>query len=137
MPAPYTTRVQKIFRKTITFTGAANLGAVGTVALATVTGAVWITALACRCTTLLAGASATVEVGDATNTAALIAQTTGTDIDTGEFWNSATPITIGPPVLNKLLAANAIITVATADVDSGVLEFTFFWHPVSSDGLIA
>lgn len=135
--APFTTRVQKIFRKTITFDGTAGNGATGTVAIGTITGAIWITALSARCTTDLTGATATVALGDATNTAALIAQATATAIDAGEFWNSATPITIGPPVLDKLVAANVIITVATAAVATGVLEFTFFWHPVSSDGLIA
>ena len=137
MTAPFTTRVPKIFRKTITFDGGAGSGAVGRVLVGTITGAVLITHLAARVTTDLAGATATVELGDATNTAALIAQATATNLDAGEFWQSAAPATIADAVINKLVDANIIVTVATAAVSAGVVEFTAFWLPVSSDGLIA
>ena len=43
------------------------------------------------CTTLLAGATATLSVGVAGNTAGLIALTTATDIDANEIWLDTTP----------------------------------------------
>lgn len=135
--APFTTRVPKVFRKTITFDGTTGAGAVGTVAVGTVTGAILITHLMARCTTLLAGATATVELGDATATAGLIAQTTATDIDAGEFWIGATPATVASAVINKMIDANIIITVGTAAVSAGVIEFVFWWLPGSTDGNLA
>ena len=87
------------------------------------------------CSTLLAGATATVELGVAGNTAALIAQTTATDIDANEYWQDASPEAgISPLITNKAVTGNIILTVGTAGVDSGVLEFVFYWLPESASG---
>ncbi|MHA2066817.1 MAG: hypothetical protein ACXABY_20800 [Candidatus Thorarchaeota archaeon] len=104
--------------------------------LFTVTGTVKVRLLA-RCTTLLTGASATVEVGTAATTAGLIAQTTGTNIDANEIWHDATPdasVELSSVLTEKIVSDNIIQTVATANVTAGVIEYTCFWFPLSEDG---
>lgn len=131
---PFPRRVPKLFRKTVTFDAGTGSGAVGTVAIATVTGAVAITLGAVRCTTSLTG-SGTVELGTADNTAGLIAQTTGTDIDASDFWQDATPeVKISPAITNQCVCADIILTVGSATITAGVLEFDFYWVPLSADG---
>ncbi len=126
------TRVPRHFVKVVTFDGAAGSGAIGTVAVATVTGRVLIHRMGVHCSTLLAGATATLEMGTANNTAALIAQTTATDIDANEFWRDATPeAEVAPSITDFLVNANIILTVGTAAVSSGVLEVSMLWLPMS------
>lgn len=135
MPAstPWASRVDKVFDKTITFSNAAGLGAQGTVAVATVTGAVLITLGAVLCTTDLTGASATIEMGVAGNTAALIAQTTATSLDAGQFWQDASPEAgVSPAITNKNVYGNIIITVGTANLTAGVITIRFFWRPITA-----
>ena len=136
--AGFVRRIPRRTRKTVTFDGGSGSGAVGTVAVGTVTGSVLITHMAVRCKTLLAGATATVELGSANNTAALIAQTTATDIDADEFWRDATPeAEISPAIADAAVGADLIITVGTAAVSAGVLEIVYFWIPMSDDGNLA
>lgn len=131
-----------LIQKTITFDGGTTndigdfngTGNPGT--LATVTGTVEISIVA-KCTTLLTGASATIEVGTATTTAGLIAQTTGTNVDANEIWHDATPdasVELTSVILRKIVSENIILTVATANVTAGVIEFNIFWAPLSPDG---
>jgi len=79
----------RVATKTATFAGG-TLNARGDIdgtgnpaTLFTVTGTVLAVVFG-HCTTNLDGATATLEVGVASNTAAIIAQTTATDIDAGE-----------------------------------------------------
>lgn len=91
------------------------------------------------CTTILAGASATLELGISGGTAKLIAQTTATDIDANEIWHDATPdsavelstVSVENIVANSL---DVIGTVATANITSGVIKFVALWKPISKDG---
>lgn len=115
---------------------AGTTGAVGAHTLFTVTGNVLVQVFAV-CDTSLAGATATVEVGTANNTAALIAQTTATDIDDGDNWVDATPevelsALPGSFIVND--GADIVLTVATAAVSAGVMDFYCIWRPLSSDG---
>ena len=125
--------------KTITFTGAANLGAVGAVPLFTVTGEVIVTAMAPFCTTLLteAVAGATLALGVTGSTALFIAATNAVDIDADEFWFTATPAANGlavPAALKDIAITDAIIgTVATQAVNGGVLRVDVYWVGLSSD----
>ncbi len=137
--APFTRRIPKAFDKTITFTGAASLGAVGTVPIATITGQVLIVHGGVFCSTLLTSAGGgTIEFGSADNTDGLIAQTTATDIDASDWWQDATPeVKISPAIINQLIGANLIYTVGTGDITAGVLEFFCYWLPFSSDGNMA
>ena len=127
-------RVPQVTTKTVTFDGT-TWGDIGTDTIATITGRVLLLQHGAYCTTLLAGASATVELGTAGNIAELIAQTTATDIDADDVWGSATPdVGAGPSLSNNIVGLNIILTTATAAVSSGVLDFYFRWVPLSPDG---
>lgn len=91
------------------------------------------------CTTILAGASATLELGVSGNTAKLIAQTTATDIDANEIWHDATPdsaVELSSVSVENIIAngLDVIGTVGTANITSGVIKFVALWKPVSKDG---
>lgn len=89
------------------------------------------------CTVSLAGATATVSVGVAGNTAGLIALETATEIDADGIYVSATQVVgvvavasiTGPFVIGNGL--EIIETVATADVTSGNIYYICLWRPVS------
>ena len=89
------------------------------------------------CSSNLAGANATLEVGVTGNTAGLIAQTTGTDIDANEVWLAAAPANVGIEVIDSLSfffvvnGLDIIETIATSDVTSGGLEYILLWRPLS------
>jgi len=94
------------------------------------------------CTTTLVGASSTLEVGVTGSTAAIIAQTTGTDIDVNEIWHDASPdsgVEASTVATENVIAnsLNVIGTVSTANITAGVIRFTCLWKPVSTDGNIA
>lgn len=127
--------------KLVAFDGGAGSGAVGTVALFTVTGSVFVTVTS-FCTESLteAGATATISVGITGITAGLIALVNAVDIDIGEIWFDATPVDM--EVLSSLGGAfigggeDIFATIAAQNVDGGTLEFVCFWTPLSSDGLV-
>ena len=136
-------------RKTVTFTGAAGVGAAGTVALFTVTGRVMVNWFTAYCTTLLlTSGAATMVCGTPGDTDGFIAITTATDIDEDEWWTAATPavgaksplqVLTGGLVTSqgtKLLNENINLTVASADVQSGVIVFDAFWIPITDDGAL-
>src|SRR5512145_721060 len=129
--------------KTITFTGAAGLGAVGAVPLFTVTGEVLVCYLVPWCSVDLteAGATATLALGVTGSTSLFIAATTATAIDAGEFWTSTTPTANGvalPAALKDIVTTDSIIgTVAAQAVNGGALRLDCYWLPLSSDGNVA
>lgn len=135
----------QIATKTITFAGGTTNGigdfdGTGNPATVfTVTGAVMAVVWGV-CSVDLAGATATVEVGVTGNTAAIIAQTTATDIDNGDVWRDATPA-VGAAALNDPIfiadGKDVILTVATANVTAGVVRFYCVWYPISADGAVA
>lgn len=118
--------------KTIAYTGAASLGAVGATTLFTVTGANVVTIFAV-CTEDLVGATATIEVGIAGNTAALIAQSTATDIDNNEVWVDTTPGTVQPLPTSQIIPTgqDIIETVATANITDGTLTYYCLFMPMT------
>jgi len=125
---PYSTQ------KTVTFV-AGTTGAVDTFKLADITGLVAVGVIA-KCTTNVAG-SGTIEVGTALSTAALIAQTTGTDIDVGDIWHDATPDTsveLTSVVKKNIVSQDINYKIAGATLTGGVITFYIFWAPMSSDG---
>lgn len=127
--------VPTVVRKTITFAAGAGTGDVGTVAVATVTGRVLVAHCSAFCSTDLTGASATVEMGVASDTAGLLPQITATTLDANEFWE-ATPSPIAASVTDKVVKGNIIITVGTAGVTGGVIEVVLHYLPLSADGAI-
>ena len=108
----------------------------------TVTGDVLLS-VAGVCQTLLDSAGApTIELGISGNTAALIAQTAAKDLDANETWQDAVP-EVNPGIIDlfggsrQFVVANGadvILTVATADITAGDVDFHAFWMPLSSDG---
>lgn len=130
--------------KTLTFTGAANLGAIGDAPLFTTTGEVLVVYLAPFIVTTLAGATATIALGVTNTTGLFIAATTATTLATGEFWTEATGagtaesgIPLPAALKDIVLSANILGTVAVAAITSGVLRVDCHWLPLSSDGLVA
>jgi len=129
---------EKRLIKTLTFDGT-SVGDIGTDIVATCTGRVLIRQLSAYCKTTLVGATATIELGVAGNTAGLIAQATGTDLIATEFWNDATPTDVltAAAIVDKLVASDIILTVATAALTAGAIEFALVWMPLSVDGNLA
>ncbi len=130
--------------KTLTFTGAAGLGAVGAVPLFTVTGEVEIVRIVPFCTVNLGEAApggATLALGVTGSTALLIAATTALDIDANEFWIDLTPDANGiaiPAGLKEIAITDNIIgTVAVAAINAGAIRFDLLWSPISVNGLVA
>lgn len=119
--------------KAITYV-AGTTGATGATTLFTVTGVVALRILAVCSSDLLSGGAATIEVGLSGNTAALIAQSTATAIDTGEIWVDATPATAEALPAQQIVAANIIQTIGTTTITGGVLTYYCLWAPISSDG---
>ena len=140
------TALPRLANKTLTFTGASGLGLHGTAStIFTVTGFIYIEAIAVRCTTSLTGANATLTFGVVGATTLFIGTTTATSITTSaELWIDATPAeTVGvalPAGFKGILvnAANVIIssTHASADVASGVLEIDMVWRPLTSTATV-
>lgn len=128
--------------KTVTFDGGAGSGAVGIVNLFTVTGGVDVS-IEAFCTTLLteAGATATIEVGIAGNTAFIIAQTDAVDIDANEIWHDATPdstieLTSDASKEVTIHGSDIIATIGAQNVTAGVIIFSMLYTPRTSDGLV-
>lgn len=133
MPTPWVSRVDKVFTKSVTFTGAANLGATGTVPIATVAGACLITLGAVRClTTDLVSSGGTISLGTANNVDGLIPATLASTIDANDFWHDASPLVkIAPAIVNQVVCADIILTVAVANITAGILEFVFYYRSAS------
>lgn len=120
--------------KAITFS-ALTTGATGATTLFTVTGVVAVRIFGVVSGTDVTG-TGTIEVGISGNTAALLAQTTGTTLDVGEFWIDTAPATIEALPTIFLTAANIIQTIAGSTLDAGTLTYYCIWVPISSDGKV-
>lgn len=132
-------------KKTMTFAGGTvndpgDFDGTGNPAtLFTVTGVVLVRVLA-HCTTDLAGATATLEVGTAKNTAGIIAQSAATDIDITEIWHDATPdasVEASTVIGEKVLIDDIIQTAGTANITAGVIDYYCFWLPLSEGASVA
>lgn len=123
--------------KTIAFDGAAGNGAIGTVAVFTVTGDVMARAFA-TCSETLAGATATVTLGSANTAAGFISSTTATGILAGRVWSDSSPASLDTPIGDRVIAGgdDIIITVGTANVTDGTLAVYCLWRPLSADGKV-
>lgn len=111
-------------------------GATGAHTLYTVTGNVLVQ-LGGVCDTNLTGA-ATLEVGVASNTAALLTQIAdATTFDDGQVWGVDGSPAIGVEALGtqKLLndGTDIIMTIGSTAITAGVIDFYCLWRPLSSD----
>lgn len=128
--------------KTITFTGAANLGAQGAVPLFTITGSVFIEEIAGVVTVdIVSAGSATLALGVTGSTSLFIGATAKAGlVTTTPVWVSTTPTAGGLAVpaaaQRSVIAANIIGTVATADITAGSIVITVRYIALSSDGAL-
>ena len=140
--------------KSITFTGGAGLGAVGSNALFTVTGNVLCRVMAtCSVNLEEAGATATIVAGTATDTNAFMAQINAVDFDANEKWIAAAAPTASPVLFRSNLdveaaaasniagwvvcSENIILTVGAQAVNGGTAAFIVYWVPLTSGSSIA
>lgn len=119
---------------------AATTGAVGAHTLFTVTGNVLLTVFGVCDTTLNDAGVPTIEVGVVGNTAVLIAQSAAKSLAGGEVWVDATMTRVGcgavpaMQVLND--GADVILTIGTATLAAGVVDFYCLWRPLSDGASI-
>ncbi|MDZ4250920.1 MAG: hypothetical protein U0990_12665 [Candidatus Nanopelagicales bacterium] len=137
--------------KTITFTGAAGAGEVGTVTVFTVAGRVFVNRITAYCTTLLdeALATATIALGTAGDTDGFIGATNAVDLDALEWWTAASPVVGSKSPLkvetgglvtgqiDKMVSEDIIITVGAQNVDAGVIVFDVWYDPITSGGSLS
>lgn len=129
-------------RRTVAFTGAASLGAVGTVPLFTVTGAVGFRLTAICTENLASGAGATFSVGTAAAVSGIIAVTTAVDIDSGDIWFAAAPATVLDTIANAELefvigdGADIQGNVLVDSITDGTIEFNAIWWPLTTTGRV-
>jgi hypothetical protein len=135
--------LERVATKTITFDGTAGNGAVGTVAVFTVTGDVFLRFITARCSVDLVSAGAgTIILGVASDTNVMNTVTTATTLDAGEWWvgGAATTATAGQIAASNndvVVDGNIIITVATGDITAGALIFYAIWIPLSANGNVS
>ncbi len=136
----------QVVRKTATFTGAAGLGATGDFDLFTVTGEIYVVRITAFCSTLLVegGATAQVSLGTTSTVELFVADTEPEDLDANEFWTAIASGVAGavvpPTIMTNTLIDGAtddiLLTIAGNSIDSGVLEFTLQWEPISVDATV-
>ena len=119
-----------------------DAGAQGTFTIFTVTGDILLSVVGLCQVLMDSGGAATIELGIDANSAVMIAQTTATDLDQYETWQDAVP-EVNPGIVDlfggarQFVVANGmdvLLTVATADLTAGDLDFHAFWMPLSADG---
>lgn len=106
--------------------------------LFTVTGTIFAKLIAV-CEVDLAGALATLIVGTAKDTDALIVTTTCTDIGADEIWHDATPdnsVEATTVAAEKIINQDIIQTAATANITSGVIRYILLWRPVTPNATV-
>jgi len=114
-----------------------DTGATGAYTIFQVTGDVFVQIFGLCQVLLDSGGAATIELGIAGNTAALIAQTTATDLDAYETWQDATPEANPGPVdltARSFVIANGadvILTIGGAALTAGDVDFICRWFPIS------
>ena len=118
-------------------------GAQGTFTIFTVTGDVMMRVFGLCQVLIDSGGAPTIELGITGNTAALIAQTAGKDLDADETWQDngpeANPGDVATAMAKNFVLANGadvILTVGTADITAGDVDFHAFWMPLSTDGMV-
>jgi len=130
--------VWRIARGNYNFTD--DTGAQGAYTIFTVTGDVCVQIFGLCQVLMDSGGASTIELGIAGNTAALIAQTTATDLDQYETWQDATPesnpgaVSLDARGFAVAGGADIILTVGAADLTAGDIDFICCWWPISTNG---
>jgi len=119
-----------------------DTGAAGTYTIFTVTGDVYVQVFGLCQVTLTSGGVPTIELGIAGNTAALIAQTAGLDLDQYETWQDAAPeanpgaVPIDARGFVIANGADIILTIGAAALTAGDIDFVCRWWPISTNGSV-
>lgn len=131
-------------RKTVTFTGAVGLGAVGAVTVFTITGRILIERMVNFCTVLLEEAAPTATIQLDVGATSLVGVTNAVNIDANEFWIDSGPLTEAES--HKLLASNSIfavmtdqnvvLNIAAQNVTAGTIIFDIWYRPITDDGAL-
>ena len=106
----------------------------------TVTGDVIVRVFGVCDVALTSGGVATIELGVSGNTAVLLAQATATDLILNEIWHDASPTTTVEQVnltgrdFIVTGGQDVILTIGTADLTAGDVDFYALWIPLSTDG---
>lgn len=141
--------VPKLIRASKTFTGAANLGAVGDCPLFTTSGRVALDWFSVNCTTDMADTvdGALFVIGVTGNTS-LLADWSASDldvIDAGDGLEASTVATDGAaPNLAYIASAGGLLiidsitmTISTQAITGGTLEFYILYRPLSANGALS
>lgn len=124
-------------RKVVEFDGGAGTGAVGTVALFTVTGANIVQLVAVCSEDLVSGGGGTISVGTAGSVAGILAVTNAVDIDNGDIWFAAAPATVLDTLANSMVSvvigdgADIQANILVGDITDGTITFYAFCTPIS------
>ena len=122
-----------------------DTGAAAAYTIFTVTGDVLLSIFGLCQVSCTSGGVAKIELGIVGNTAALIAQTTATELIQYEIWEDATPTIANPGLIDLFGGArqfvvaagvDIILTISAADLTAGDIDFHAFWMPLSADGNI-
>lgn len=130
----------QFLRKTVVFDGGAGSGAVGAVALFTVTSAVIVKLVAVCTESLVSAGGGTISVGTPGTVDGLIAVATGTDLATGDIWYDATPTTVLDTLANAMKeyvigdGADIQANVLVGDITDGTIAFNLWWTPLTATG---
>ena len=145
---PASTKIRRHVRKTIAFDGTAGNGAVGSVAVFTLTGRVRVDEWIAFCTETLAdaggGTPATLDFGVTGNTDVFTFATPLSPADgllINQLWAYDLAAAVGgiaaAPGPDFYIAANPILTVANEAITNGTLVIDMWYYPVTDDGALA
>jgi len=139
-PESYSPRVGQWRTTTGNWNFTDDTGAQGAYTIFTVTGDVYVQVFGLCQVLMDSGGAATIELGITGNTAALIAQTTATDLDAYETWQDAVPeanpgaVPLDARGFVIANGADIILTVGAADLTAGDVDFICRWWPISTNG---
>lgn len=123
--------------KTVALDGSSGNGTTGAINLFTVTGNMVVRLVAYCTEDLVSAGGGTIEVGVASNTAGIIAQTTATNLDNNEIWYNATPVAGVTNITNiaqfvVVNGADIILTIGTATITDGTIQFALYFQPLDA-----
>jgi hypothetical protein len=122
--------------KTLTFSSSS-----GALPIVTITGDVILRFIAVCKTGLASGAGGSISLGVSGNTAILNPLTLATDLLENELWFDASPDTTFDTLTNAMkdfVVSNGqdIILTCSDVIDSGAIDFYFFWTPLSANASV-
>ncbi len=135
-------KVRGPVRKTITYAAGTTGANAAATTIFTVTGEVLIVLLIPYCTVSLDESVGTPELalGVINSTTLFVASTVATAIDANDFWMDVDPTEVGgmavPAALKDIVITDHVscLVGGTNNISAGVIEYTVYWLPISTDG---